>query len=51
MTTFDEEDLVGSLESDERDELLAGLRRRLRARPAPDLVLRLSTVTARGIRP
>ena len=51
MTTFDEEDLVRSLEPDERDALLAGLRRRLRARPAPELVLRLSTVTARGIRP
>jgi len=51
MTTFDEEDLVRSLEPDERDSLLAGLRRRLRARPAADLVLRLSTVTARGTRP
>jgi ubiquinone/menaquinone biosynthesis C-methylase UbiE len=51
MTTFDEEDLVRSLEPDERDALLAGLRRRLRARPAADLVLRLSTVTARGTRP
>jgi ubiquinone/menaquinone biosynthesis C-methylase UbiE len=51
MTTFDEEDLVRSLEPDERDALLAGLRRRLRARPATDLVLRLSTVTARGTRP
>jgi ubiquinone/menaquinone biosynthesis C-methylase UbiE len=51
MTTFDEEDLVRSLEPDERDALLAGLRRRLRARPASDLVLRLSTVTARGTRP
>jgi ubiquinone/menaquinone biosynthesis C-methylase UbiE len=51
MTTFDEEDLVRSLEADERDALLAGLRRRLRARPAADLVLRLSTVTARGTRP
>jgi ubiquinone/menaquinone biosynthesis C-methylase UbiE len=51
MTTFDEEDLVRSLEPDERDALLAGLRRRLRARPASDLVLRLSTVSARGTRP
>ena len=51
MTTFDEEDLVRSLEPDERDALLAGLRRRLRERPAADLVLRLSTVTARGTRP
>ena len=51
MTTFDEEDLVRSLDPDERDTLLAGLRRRLRARPAADLVLRLSTVTARGTRP
>ena len=51
MTTFDEEDLVRSLDPDERDALLAGLRRRLRARPAGDLVLRLSTVTARGNRP
>ncbi|HTG42673.1 MAG TPA: class I SAM-dependent methyltransferase [Methylomirabilota bacterium] len=51
MTTFDEEDLVRSLEPDEQDALLAGLRRRLRARPAADLVLRLSTVTARGTRP
>jgi hypothetical protein len=50
MTTFDEEDLVRSLEADERDALLAGIRRRLRARPASDLVLRLSTVTARGTR-
>jgi ubiquinone/menaquinone biosynthesis C-methylase UbiE len=51
MTAFDEEDLVRSLEPDEREALLAGLRRRLRARPAADLVLRLSTVTARGTRP
>jgi ubiquinone/menaquinone biosynthesis C-methylase UbiE len=51
MTSFDEEDLVRSLEPAERDTLLAGLRRRLRARPAADLVLRLSTVTARGTRP
>jgi ubiquinone/menaquinone biosynthesis C-methylase UbiE len=51
MTTFDEEDLVRSLDADERDALLAGLRRRLRARPASDLMLRLSTVTARGTRP
>jgi ubiquinone/menaquinone biosynthesis C-methylase UbiE len=51
MTTFDEEDLVRSLDSNERDALLAGLRRRLGARPPADLVLRLSTVTARGTRP
>jgi ubiquinone/menaquinone biosynthesis C-methylase UbiE len=51
MTTFDEEDLVRSLEPHEREALLAGLRRRLRARPSADLVLRLSTVTALGIRP
>lgn len=51
MTSFDEEDLVRSLAAEERDTLLAGLRRRLRARPAADLVLRLSTVTARGTRP
>lgn len=51
MTTFDEEDLVRNLDLDERDTLLAGLRRRLRARPAADLVLRLPTVTARGTRP
>lgn len=51
MTTFDEEDLVQSLDPDEREALLAGLRRRLRARPAADLVLRLPTVTARGTRP
>jgi ubiquinone/menaquinone biosynthesis C-methylase UbiE len=50
MTAFDEEDLVRSLEPDEREALLTGLRRRLRARPAADLVLRLSTVTARGTR-
>ena len=51
MTAFDEEDLVRSLDPDERDALMAGLRRRLRARPAADLVLRLPTVTARGTRP
>ena len=50
MTAFDEEDLVRSLEPDERDRLVAGLRRRLRARPAADLVLRLPTVTVRGTR-
>jgi ubiquinone/menaquinone biosynthesis C-methylase UbiE len=50
MATFDEEDLVSSLDPDERDTLLAGLRRRLRARPAADLVLRLPTVIARGTR-
>jgi ubiquinone/menaquinone biosynthesis C-methylase UbiE len=51
MTTFDEEDLVRSLEPDERETLLAGLRRRLRARPAADLVLRLPTVSTIGTRP
>jgi len=50
ITTFDEEDLVSSLEPDERDALVADLRRRLTARPAADLVLRLPTVTAIGIR-
>jgi ubiquinone/menaquinone biosynthesis C-methylase UbiE len=51
MTAFDEEDLVRTLDPGERDTLLAGLRRRLRARPAADLMLRLPTVTARGSRP
>ena len=50
MTTFDEEDLVSSLEPEERDAFVAELRRRLQARPAADLVLRLPTVTATGIR-
>jgi ubiquinone/menaquinone biosynthesis C-methylase UbiE len=50
MTTFDEEDLVSSLEPDERDAFVVELRRRLTARPATDLVLRLPTVTATGIR-
>jgi ubiquinone/menaquinone biosynthesis C-methylase UbiE len=50
MATFDEEDLVSSLDPDERHTLLAGLRRRLRARPAADLVLQLPTVIARGTR-
>jgi ubiquinone/menaquinone biosynthesis C-methylase UbiE len=50
MTTFDEEDLVRSLDPDERDALLASLRRRLRARPATDLVLRLPTVAVSGTR-
>jgi ubiquinone/menaquinone biosynthesis C-methylase UbiE len=50
MTTFDEEDLVSSLKDDEREAFVADLRRRLIARPAADLVLRLSTVTATGIR-
>ena len=51
VTTFDEEDLVQSLKPVERDTLLAGLRRRLGARSPDDLVLRLPTVAARGIRP
>jgi ubiquinone/menaquinone biosynthesis C-methylase UbiE len=51
MTSFDEEDLVSSLDARERETLLAGLRRRLGARPAAELVLRLSTVTVRGSRP
>jgi ubiquinone/menaquinone biosynthesis C-methylase UbiE len=50
MTTFDEEDLVSSLEDDEREAFVADLRRRLNARPASDLVLRLPTVTTTGIR-
>jgi ubiquinone/menaquinone biosynthesis C-methylase UbiE len=50
MTTFDEEDLVSSLEDDEREAFVADLRRRLSARPASDLVLRLPTVTTTGIR-
>jgi ubiquinone/menaquinone biosynthesis C-methylase UbiE len=50
MTTFDEEDLVSSLKDDEREAFVVDLRRRLIARPAADLVLRLSTVTATGIR-
>jgi ubiquinone/menaquinone biosynthesis C-methylase UbiE len=51
MTAFDEEDLVRSLDPAERDAFVADLRRRLRARPAADLVLRLPTVTVRGTRP
>jgi hypothetical protein len=50
MTTFDEEDLVSSLDDTEREAFVADLRRRLLARPAADLVLRLSTVAATGIR-
>jgi ubiquinone/menaquinone biosynthesis C-methylase UbiE len=50
MTTFDEEDLVTSLEPEEREAFVAELRRRLSARPPSDLVLRLPTVTATGVR-
>ena len=50
MTQFDEEDLISSLEPGERDSFIADFRRRLRARRPSDLVLRLPTVTAHGIR-
>ena len=50
VTTFDEEDLVSSLDPGEREALLAGMRRRLNARSADELVLRLPTVTVLGTR-
>jgi ubiquinone/menaquinone biosynthesis C-methylase UbiE len=50
MATFDEEDLIESLTADEREAFLASLRRRLMARPADELVLRLATVSAIGSR-
>jgi SAM-dependent methyltransferase len=50
VATFDEEDLVESLDPDDREALITGLRRRLMARPAADLVLRLPTVTVLGTR-
>jgi ubiquinone/menaquinone biosynthesis C-methylase UbiE len=50
MTQFDEEDLISSLEPGERDSFMADFRSRLRARRRSDLVLRLPTVTALGIR-
>jgi ubiquinone/menaquinone biosynthesis C-methylase UbiE len=50
MTEFDEEDLVRSLDEDERDGLISSLRRRLSTLPANALVLRLPTVTVAGRR-
>jgi SAM-dependent methyltransferase len=50
VTTFDEEDLVSSLDPGEREALLASMRRRLNARSADELVLRLPTVTVLGTR-
>lgn len=50
VTEFDEEDLVRSLEPDQRRVLVDGLRRRLAARPPGHLTLRLPVVSAIGVR-
>jgi SAM-dependent methyltransferase len=51
LAEFDEEDLISSLSTTERDRLLGDLRGRLAALPPDDLVLRLPIVYASGIRP
>ena len=50
ITEFDEEDLFQSLEPEQREQFLRELRRRLRARPTEDLVLRLPVVEVSGVR-
>jgi SAM-dependent methyltransferase len=50
MTEFDEEDLVSSLEPEQRERLVGSLRERLEARPRGDLVLRLPVVAVSGTR-
>jgi ubiquinone/menaquinone biosynthesis C-methylase UbiE len=50
MAEFDEEDLVASLETEERERLLRRLRSRLKALPADALVLRLPVVSVSGVR-
>ncbi len=50
MTEFDEEDLVGSMDSAIRSRFETRLRRRLERRRPDELVLRLPTVMATGIR-
>ena len=51
MTEFDEEDLLTEMGPDVRDRFEADLRHRLAARHPSDLVIRLPTVTATGVRP
>jgi SAM-dependent methyltransferase len=51
LAEFDEEDLIASLSTRERDRLLDGLRERLAGLPPADLLLRYPVVYARGIRP
>lgn len=50
MTEFDEEDLVSSLEEEERRRLLVDLRSRLSRLRPDDLTLRLPVVSVSGIR-
>jgi ubiquinone/menaquinone biosynthesis C-methylase UbiE len=50
MTEFDEEDLVRSLATDERDRFISSLRARLAQLHRDALVLRLPTVAVTGIR-
>jgi SAM-dependent methyltransferase len=50
MTEFDEEDLVASMDAGERREFERAFRRRLTRRSRDELILRLPTVTATGIR-
>jgi ubiquinone/menaquinone biosynthesis C-methylase UbiE len=50
MTEFDEEDLATGMESGVRSRFEADFRRRLERRLADELVLRLPTVTATGLR-
>lgn len=50
MTEFDEEDLVADMTSALRGQFEAALRRRLERRHPSELILRLPTVTATGVR-
>jgi ubiquinone/menaquinone biosynthesis C-methylase UbiE len=50
ITEFDEEDLFTSLSPEDQERFLAGLTRRLGARPTDDLVLRLPIVAVSGVR-
>jgi SAM-dependent methyltransferase len=50
MVEFDQEDLVASLEADQRRRLLDRLRARLESLPPDDLVLRLPVVSVSGVR-
>ena len=50
VTEFDEEDLINSLEPEERDSVTRRLRERLERMSADDLVLRLPVVSVSGVR-
>jgi ubiquinone/menaquinone biosynthesis C-methylase UbiE len=50
MTEFDEEDLIESMDTQDRRQFETAFRRRLGRRSADELVLRLPTVTATGVR-